>query len=145
MIYWASPEVNTEKLQGISSLISHCSFIWHRGTYQVNTNQQITCGVGMSGYICIRCHLALTGNGFTLLYGPLAEYVTSWVAHAPGIPGTLSPPTRVSVPDMHHGTCSLGSRWWGKRSRHSRRMRNLHFYVSGKRPKAQVVGAPPHT
>ena len=29
------------------------------------------------------------------------------------------------------------SSWWrGKRSRHSRRMRNLQFYVSGKRPMA---------
>ena len=61
----------------------------------------------------------------------------------------FSPPPRVGDPDMHHGTCvthvprcmpgSLTSgyvwyRWWGKRSRHSRRKRNLHFYVSGKRP-----------
>ena len=50
----------------------------------------------------------------------------------------------VSDPDMHHGTCathvpwcmsgSLNARRWGKRSRHSRRMRNPQFYVSGKRP-----------
>ena len=26
-------------------------------------------------------------------------------AHAPGKPGTFSPPPRVSDPDMHHGTC----------------------------------------
>ena len=71
------------------------------------------------------------------------------VAHAPGIPGTFSPPPRVSDPDMHHGTCVthvpwcmsgsltsgfLWSRCRGKRSRHSRRMRNPQFYVSGKRP-----------
>ena len=52
-------------------------------------------------------------------------------------------------PDMHHGTCVthvpwcmpgsltigfLWSRWRGKRSRHSRRMRNPQFYVSGQRP-----------
>ena len=62
---------------------------------------------------------------------------------------TFSPPPRVSDPDMHHGTCvthvpwcmsgSLTSgflcgRWREKRSRHSRRMRNPQFYVSGKRP-----------
>ena len=50
-------------------------------------------------------------------------------AHAPGMPGTFSPPPRVSDPDMHHGTCVthvpwcmpgsltsgfLWSRWWGK-------------------------------
>ena len=82
--------------------------------------------------------------------GPLARYVNLRVAHAPGIPGipgTFSPPPRVSDPDMHHGTCVthvpwcmsgsltsgfLRSRWRGKRSRHSRR--NPQFYVSGKRP-----------
>ena len=70
-------------------------------------------------------------------------------AHAPGMPGTFSPSPQVSYPDMHHGTCVthvpwcmpgsltsgfLWNRWRGKRSRHSRRMRNLQFYVSGKRP-----------
>ena len=65
------------------------------------------------------------------------------------MPGTLSPPQRVSDPDMHHGTCVthvpwcmsgsltsgfLWNRWRGKRSRHCRRMCNPHFYGSGKRP-----------
>ena len=65
------------------------------------------------------------------------------------MPGTFSPPPRASNPDMHHGTCVthvpwcmpgsltssfFWSRWLGKRSRHSRRMRNPQFYVSGKRP-----------
>ena len=50
----------------------------------------------------------------------------------------------VNDPDMHHGTCvthvswcmsgSLTSGGGEKRSRHSRRMRNTQFYVSGKRP-----------
>ena len=81
--------------------------------------------------------------------GPLTRYVKLRVAHAPGMPGTFSPQLRVSDPDMHHSTCVthvswympgsltsgfLWSRWWGKRSRHSRRMRNPQFYVSGKRP-----------
>ena len=26
-------------------------------------------------------------------------------AHVPGMPGTFSPPPRVSDPDMYHGTC----------------------------------------
>ena len=75
------------------------------------------------------------------------------VAHAPGMPGTFSPPTLVSHPDMHHGTCAthvpwcipgsltngfLWSRWRGKRSRRYRRMRNTQFYVSGMRPIASV-------
>ena len=62
---------------------------------------------------------------------------------------TFSPPLRVSDPDMHHGSCVthvswcmpgslttgfLWSRWRGKCCRHSWRMRNPQFYVSGKRP-----------
>ena len=58
------------------------------------------------------------------------------------------PSPRVSYTDIHQGTCvvyvpwcmpgSLNSgflwSWWrGKRSRHSRRMRNPQFYVSGER------------
>ena len=71
------------------------------------------------------------------------------VAHAPGMPGTFSPPPQVSNPDMHHGTCVthvpwcmsgsltsgfLWSRWRGKHSRHPRRMSSPQFYVSVKRP-----------
>ena len=82
-------------------------------------------------------------------HGPLARYVKLQVVHTPGMPGTFSPPLRVSNPDMYHGTCathvpwcmpgSLTSgfvwrRWRGKCSRHSRRMRNPQIYVSGKRP-----------
>ena len=66
-----------------------------------------------------------------------------------GNAGNIFTGTRVSDPDMHHGTCMthvpwctpgsliggfLWSRWRGKRSRHSRHMRNLQFYVSCKRP-----------
>ena len=64
----------------------------------------------------------------TLVIGPLARYVKLWVAHAPGMPGTFSPPPWISDPNMHHGTCaihvpwympglltsgSLWSQWWG--------------------------------
>ena len=66
-----------------------------------------------------------------------------------GNAGNVFPTPPVSDPNMHHGTCMthvpwcmLGSltssflwSWWrGKRSRHSRCMRNPQFYVSGKRP-----------
>ena len=84
-------------------------------------------------------------------HGPLNRYAKLRVAHVPGIPGTFSPPPLVSDPDMHQGTCvthvpwcmpgSLTSgflwcRWRGKHSRHSQRMRNPQFCVSGKRPMA---------
>ena len=49
------------------------------------------------------------------------RYVKLRVVHAPGMPGTFSPRSRVSDPDMHYGTCvthvprcmpgSLTSRW----------------------------------
>ena len=32
-------------------------------------------------------------------------------AHAPGMPGTLSPSPQVSDPDMHHGTCITHVPW----------------------------------
>ena len=44
-------------------------------------------------------------------HGPPARYVKLRVAYAPGIPGTFSPPPRVSDPDMHHGTCVTHVSW----------------------------------
>ena len=46
-----------------------------------------------------------------VLHGPLARYVKLRVAHAPGMPGTFSPPQLVSDPDMHHGTCVTHVPW----------------------------------
>ena len=66
-----------------------------------------------------------------------------------GNAGNVFPPPRVSDPDMHHDTCVthvpwcmpgsltscfLWSRWRENRSRHSMRMHNSQFCVSGKRP-----------
>ena len=44
-------------------------------------------------------------------HGLLNRYVKLRVAHAPGMPGTFSPPPRVSDPDMHHGTCVTHVPW----------------------------------
>ena len=73
---------------------------------------------------------------------PLARYVKLRVAHAPGMPGTFSLPLTSKVTTwlrhtravMHVGIAN--PRWRGKRSRHSRRMHNPQFYVSGNRPEA---------
>ena len=85
----------------------------------------------------------------SVFYGLLARCVGLWAAHAPEMPGTFSLPPRVIDPDMHHGTCVthvpwympgsiisafLWSRWRGKHSRHSQRLRNPQFYASVKRP-----------
>ena len=81
--------------------------------------------------------------------GPLARYVKLRVVHAPRMPGTFSPPptsketaskrsrhqsrhVRDAHALMHVGIANPRCR--GKRSRHSRRMRNPQFYVSDKRP-----------
>ena len=81
--------------------------------------------------------------------GPPTRYVRLWVAHAPGMPVTFSPPptsketaswlsrhasrhVRDARAVMRVGMAH--SRWRGKPSRHSRRMRNPQFYVSGKSP-----------
>ena len=90
--------------------------------------------------------------------GPLTRYIILRAAHAPGMP--------VSDPDMHVPGCMPGSltsrflwsRWRGKRSWHSRRMRNPHFCVSGPlthhdvrdrgkftRPKSRVILHPLRT
>ena len=108
--------------------------------------------VSSGSYVCQESNISCVTKASAChhtLNGPLTRYVKLRVAHAPGMPGTFSPPPRVIDPDVHHGTCVthvpwcmtgsitsgfLWSRWRGKRSRHSRRMRNPQFYVSGKRP-----------
>ena len=85
-----------------------------------------------------------------------------------GNPGNVFPAIAgIRDPDMHHGTCVtyvpwympgsltsdfLWSRWRGKRSQHSRHMRNTQFCVSGKRSiagllwhKTAVTGGSPYS
>ena len=88
---------------------------------------------------------------YPCLHGPLTRYVKLQVAHAPGMSGTFSPPptsmktafyrsrhasrhVRHARVVMHVGIANR--RWRGKRSRHSRHMRNSQIYVFGKRPMA---------
>ena len=44
-------------------------------------------------------------------HGPLARYEKIAGAHAPGMPGTFSPPSGTSDLDMHHGTCVTHVPW----------------------------------
>ena len=90
-------------------------------------------------------------------YWPLARYVKLRVSRAAGMAGSFSPPPPVRDPDMHHDTyvthvpwCMPGllttgflwSRSRGKRSRHTRRMRNPQLFVSGRRPMAPGLKMP---
>ena len=92
---------------------------------------------------------AITAAGVSWTAAQVREWASCQIRKITGMPGRFSPSPRVSDPDMHHGTCVthvpwsmpwsltsgfLWSRWWGKRFRHSRRMHNTQFYVSGKRP-----------
>ena len=78
---------------------------------------------------------AVTASRFSPV---LTRYVKMRVVHAPGMPGTFS----THVPWCISGSLTRGflwSRWRGKRSRHSRHMRNPQYYVSGKRPIRSLV------
>ena len=69
---------------------------------------------------------------FFIPHGPLTKYVKLQVVHAPGMPETFSRVTH--VPCCMPGSLTsdfLRSRWRGNPSRHSRRMHNRQFYVSG--------------
>ena len=57
------------------------------------------------------CDMDRLQQGRHHIHGPLARYVKLRVAHASGMPGTFSPPTWVSDPDMHHGTCLTHVPW----------------------------------
>ena len=105
----------------------------------VSTNHPHSVNVPRFGTYCQR-------NGD---HGPLTRYVKLLVAHAPGMPGTFSPPPTSQEPVslrsrhaprhvrdaravLHVGIANPTVQ--GKRSRHFRRMRNQQFYVSDKRP-----------
>ena len=138
----------TQENQFFQSIVRICNAFMVCVSFQmfwwlVSLYQGLRPGYVASG-CCESCqqHVLLQQWG-TDPWFPLARYVKLRVAHAPGIQGTFSPPPRVSDPDMQHGTCVthvlwcmpgsltssfLWSRWWGKRSRHSRRMHNQQFY-----------------
>ena len=112
----------------------------------------------METVVCVNIHNCKSSNLWSVdspsNHGPLTRYKKLRVAHASGMPGTFSPPMRLSDPNMHPSTCvthvpgcMLGSlasgfiwsRWRGKHSQRSWRMRNPQFCVSGKRPMQLLV------
>ena len=111
----------------------------------------------------IRCDNKWNWYQIRLSVRPLCWNLGAWASYqirkfagwaCAGNAGNVSTPPLVSDPNMHHGTCemhvpwcmpgslnscSLWSRWRGKGSRHSRRMRNPQFCVSGKRRMVRFV------
>ena len=53
-----------------------------------------------------------SAQGYHHHHWPLARYVNLRVAHALGMPGTISLPPWISDPDMHHGTCVMHVPWY---------------------------------
>ena len=72
------------------------------------------------GFIRLTCNTLLHSlkrfpvilvGGVIIGHGPLTRYAKLRVVHAPGMPGTFSPPPRVSDHDMHQGTCVTHMSW----------------------------------
>ena len=131
------------------------SFVWHNKSnlLYLSHNSDVTRVPWAFVHVLVLLGIKENPKVPHLVPWSLTRYVKLRVAHAPGMSGTFSPPPRVSDPDMHHGTCVthvpwyvpgsltsgfLWSRWRGKRSRYSRRMRSPQFYVSGNRPIVRV-------
>ena len=99
-----------------------------------------------NGLPSLWCQSIITRKYILLLAVPWASYQMrkTQVANEPGMPGTFSHHRLHMKPlvrdaGMHRGKCVTqveiaNQQRWGKRSRHSRRMRNPQFYVSGERP-----------
>ena len=125
--------------------------------YDVNIELLLLCHHCFDTYItCLLYLLAVTIC--------LVRYVKLRVVHAPGMPGTFSPPLQVSDRDMHLGMpcvthvpwCMPGSltndflwSWWrGKRSRHSVpgacATRNLMYLIRGPRRKQKQLHYSPN-
>ena len=127
---------------GIWLISSWKHFIKYCIRLSITLNWLFNCGIPafhLQQFAC-SCHCPW-------IHRHLAWYVKLRDVHAPGMSGTFSPPPRVNDPDMYHGKCVTHVPWCtpgsvtsdflpsgGKRSRHSRCIRNPQFYVSAKRP-----------
>ena len=87
-------------------------------------NTNYTTGGGVFPPTKLRYHGNYSGEEFAFVKHPTEHYhytlLLPWAscqiwktagAHAPGMPGTFSPPSGASYPDMHHGTCVTHVPW----------------------------------
>ena len=127
--YWSCVESACRKVIRIDILCHSPILRFHTGSWSPSTIDTKTSQSCNLWYYCWQ---------LTLQWASCKIRKISGCACA-GNPGMFSPPLRVNDPDMHHGTCVthvswcmpgsltsgfLGSRWRGKRSRHSRCMHN---------------------
>ena len=82
------------------SPVPHQAIICNTGTLRNNFKWNINKDKDIKYLMQNVCHYTQAS-----IHGPQNRYVKLRVAHAPGMPGTFSPPPRVGDPGMHHGTC----------------------------------------
>ena len=85
---------------------------WSRGVRGMHP--YIKCSPYIKRHYIRTCYLAaIVGTTIPAQYISWASYQIRKIAsvHAPGMPGTFSPPLRVSDPDMYHGTCVTHVPW----------------------------------
>ena len=68
------------------------------------------------GRLSLLMHIGVSWPGWKLAVTEFRAWASYQIrkiagAHALGMPGTFSPPWRVSDPDMHHGTCVTHVPW----------------------------------
>ena len=84
------------------------------GTPCIRVRYEWQCTALLKRYACscvLFCYVVVVSSILLTTYEPLTRRVKFRVAHAPRMPGTFSPPPRVSDPDMHHGTCVTHVPW----------------------------------
>ena len=104
---WHRPTLSSIKIR-LLTFLSECALAMWSLSYRL-------CVLNISSYHLIylfnesliaQSHILHTQYYFVVVsHGPLAGYVKLRVSHAPGMPGTFSPPPQISNPDMPHGTC----------------------------------------
>ena len=83
-----------------------CSYTW----FGLSWKRICTCYFSL--LLCTYKSLFIK-KGIFKNHSPWASYQIRKIAnaHAPGMPGTFSPPPWVSDPDLHHGTCVAHVPW----------------------------------
>ena len=99
-------------LENTEFYIMFCSVswqIWQTSKLNVSENG---CFFGLSSQeLMLKCRPCNTMAPWMMSSWASCQIGKIAGAHAPVMPGTFSPPPRVSDPDMHHGTCVTHVPW----------------------------------
>ena len=126
------------------------SVLWHEGR-SVHKSIHV-------GHVRVSEHIRWAVHNVTMYFMSALPLTSCQIRKSAGCAcagntGNVFPPPQFRYPDMHHGMCVTHVPWcmpgslncifiwnWrrGKRSRHSRRMRNPQVYASGRGPIAAI-------